>query len=189
LDNIPANITEQVWIEYHRKLLSFIRKRVNNDAMAEDILQDVFIKIHSRIDTLKDNIKLESWLYQITRNTVYDYYRSFKPLEQLPEELKQADIEDNESAKLELELCLQPMINQLSEKYRDAVYLSEIIGMSQQDVANKQGVSLSGAKSRVQRGRQLLKGLLHECCEFELNNKNQLIDFSKKQNYSSKKCC
>lgn len=180
-------ITEKIWTEYHRKLLSFVKKRVGDDTMSEDILQEIFIKIHTRIDSLKDNIKLESWLYQIARNTVYDYYRTHKPSEQLPEELAQPDIENNNNAKLELEACLEPMINQLSDKYRDTVYLSEITGMNQQQVADKKGISLSGAKSRVQRGRNLLKELMHECCEIELNQNNHIIDFSKKSD--KKNCC
>lgn len=180
-------ITEKIWTEYHRKLLSFVKRRVSDEAIAEDILQEIFIKIHTRIDSLKDNVKLENWLYKITRNTVYDYYRTHKPSEQLPEELVQPDIEDNESAKQELEACLEPMINQLSDKYRDSVYLSEITGLNQQEVADKQSISLSGAKSRVQRGRNLLKGLLHECCEIELDRNNHIIDFSKKIGKSD--CC
>jgi len=180
-------ITEKIWTEYHRKLLSFIKKRVSDAAMAEDILQEIFVKVHTRIDSLKEDIKLESWLYQIARNTVYDYYRTHKPSEALPEGLTQPDIEQNESAKQELESCLEPMINQLSDRYREAVYLSEIKGMNQKDVANQQGISLSGVKSRVQRGRKLLKGLMHECCEIELDKKNQLVDFSKKS--GKENCC
>ncbi len=181
------SMTEQIWTEYHRKLLSFIKKRVSDDAMAEDILQEIFVKVHRRIDSLKEEIKLESWLYQIARNTVYDYYRTHKPTETLPEELIQPDIEQNESAKQELESCLEPMINQLSERYRDAVYLSEIKGMNQKDVAIQQGISLSGVKSRIQRGRKLLKGLLQDCCEIELDKKNKLVDFSKKP--GKEDCC
>jgi RNA polymerase sigma-70 factor (ECF subfamily) len=180
-------ITENIWTEYHRKLLSFVKRRVNDETMAEDIVQEIFIKIHTRIDSLKDTVKLESWLYQIARNTVYDYYRTHKPSEKLPEQLVQADIEDNVSAKQELESCLESMINQLSDKYRDSVYLSEITGLNQQEVADKQSISLSGAKSRVQRGRKLLKGLLHECCEIELNKNNHIVDFSKKPGKSD--CC
>lgn len=180
-------ITEKIWTEYHRKLLSFIKKRVNDDAVAEDILQEIFVKIHTRIDSLKDDVKLESWLYQIARNTVYDYYRSYKPSEQLPEGLVQQDVDENEVARQELGMCLEPMINMLSEKYRDTMYLSEISRMDKNEIAEKQGLSLAGARSRVQRGRFLLKGLIHECCDIELDKNNQLIDFSKKPGNND--CC
>lgn len=172
--------TEKLWVEYRKRLLFFIRKRVNDDAAADDILQDIFVKIHTRIDTLKEANRLESWLYQIARNAVIDHYRTQKPSEELPKWIAQQDIDKSEQVKQELVSCLRPMIEHLPYQYRDAVVLSELEGMKQKKVAQKQGISLSGAKSRVQRGRELLKGMLHECCKFELSKNNQLIDFTKK---------
>lgn len=75
LKGTSVKATENIWHEYHMKLAAFIRSRVADDVV-DDLLQDVFIKTHTRIDSLKENTKLESWLYQITRNTVIDYYRS-----------------------------------------------------------------------------------------------------------------
>lgn len=174
------NTTKTIWDEYNNKLLSFIRKRVNNDVVAEDILQDIFVKIHLRINDLEDKTKLESWLYQLTRNSIIDHYRTKKNSEELPEWLTEENLDKNEQTKQELEECIEPMIALLPEKYRDAVFLSELKGINQKEVAREQGISLSGAKSRVQRGRILLKGLLYECCEFELNKNNQVIDYKKK---------
>src|SRR5689334_6684074 len=87
--------TEQIWETFHTPLLRFIEKRVTDAPLAEDILQDVFLKIHQQIETLKDVKKLESWVYQITRHAIIDVFRRQKPvltLEeqdalQLPEEL------------------------------------------------------------------------------------------------------
>ncbi|WP_316365587.1 sigma-70 family RNA polymerase sigma factor [Candidatus Thiodiazotropha sp. CDECU1] len=79
------NTIEEIWNHYHSNLLAFIQKRVNDKTAAEDILQDIFVRIQSRIDTLENRSKLESWLYQITRNAIIDFYRSRKPLEELPE--------------------------------------------------------------------------------------------------------
>ena len=85
--------TEQVWDAFHGPLQQFIRRRVSDEVTAEDVLQDVFLKIHQRVETLKDVKRLESWIYQITRNTIADYYRGLKAttsLEevfQLPEDL------------------------------------------------------------------------------------------------------
>lgn len=129
------NTTEKLWIEYHKRLLSFIRKRVNDDAAADDILQDIFVKIHSRIDTLEEETRLESWLYQIARNAVIDHYRTQKPSEELPEWIAQQNIDKNEQAKQELEACLEPMIDLLPDKYRDAIILSELEGMNQKGVS------------------------------------------------------
>jgi RNA polymerase sigma-70 factor (ECF subfamily) len=171
--------TENIWTEYSEKLSAFLRTRVDND-VAEDILQDVFVKIHSKIDTLKENTKLESWLYQITRNAVIDYYRSKRPTVELPEWIEQEQVNEDEIIRKELSSCLTPMIEQLPEKYRSAVKLSEIESKTQREVAEIEKITLAGAKSRVQRGRSILMGMLHECCRFELNGKNQLVDYKRK---------
>lgn len=171
--------TENIWFEYHKKLSTFIRSRVAND-VADDLLQEVFVKIHTWIKSLKEDTKLESWLYQITRNAVIDYYRSSRPTENLPEWIEQIKPDEVETVRRELSSCLEPMIKQLPDKYREAIQLSEIERKTQKEVSEIQNISLSGAKSRVQRGRALLKAMLHDCCEFEFNQNNHLISYKKK---------
>ena len=72
--------TERVWEAFHTPLLQFIRRRVSDEPTAEDVLQEVFLSIHQHMDTLRDVKKLESWLYQITRNAIIDSYREHRPL-------------------------------------------------------------------------------------------------------------
>jgi RNA polymerase sigma-70 factor (ECF subfamily) len=179
-------VIENIWNEYHNKLSAFIKSRVADDA-ADDILQDVFVKIHTRIESLQEGKKLESWLYQITRKTVKDYYLSKLKTYNMPDWIEQPQPEELEIIRQELSSCLAPMIEQLPDKYRLAVYQAEIEGKTQREVAEREGISVSGAKSRVQRGRFILKGMLHECCEFELNKNNQPIDYRKK--HSNSDCC
>ncbi len=179
-------VTENIWNEYHDRLFAFIKGRVSDDA-TEDILQDVFVKIHTRIDSLQESEKLESWLYQVTRNTILDYYRSKRPTEELPAWIEQPQPDEPDTIRHELSQCLAPMIDRLPDTYRLAVHQSEIEGKTQREVAEREGISVSGAKSRVQRGRSVLKGMLHECCEFELSKNRQLIDFKKK--HSDNDCC
>ena len=172
-------VTEKIWHDFHSRLVVFIRGKVAEDAV-DDILQDVFIKIHTRIDSLKEDVKLESWVYQVTRNTIIDYFRSKRPMENLPDGLEQPQPEKEETIRKELSSCLQPMINKLPDKYREAIQLSEIENKTQNEVAKIANISLSGAKSRVQRGRSLLKGMLHQCCELEVGKSNQIVDYTKK---------
>ncbi|MCI5224375.1 MAG: RNA polymerase sigma factor SigZ [Candidatus Electrothrix sp. AR4] len=178
--------TEEIWLGYHIKLSAFIRSKVAEDVV-DDILQDVFVKIHTRLDSLKDNVKLESWLYQITRNTVIDYYRSRISTQQLPDWIEQPNSNEEETIRKELSSCLEPMVNELPDKYREAVQLSELENKTQKEVAEMENISLSGAKSRVQRGRILLKTMLHDCCQIELNKNNQLVSYNQKKKDS--KCC
>jgi RNA polymerase sigma-70 factor (ECF subfamily) len=117
---------DQIWRDYHSGLLSFIRRRVGAD-LAEDILQDVFVKAHSRLDTIADADGIQSWLYQIARNTIIDYHRTRKNAEPLPEEMAERP-EHNEEWR-ELGKCVLPMIETLPEGYREALLLSEIDGL------------------------------------------------------------
>ena len=172
--------SEEIWNKYQSNLLTFIRKRVEDKAMAEDILQDVFVRIHSQIDTLENMSKLKSWFYQITRNAIIDFYRSRKPMEELPDWIAKPQADDEKNNIRELSSCLAPMIKQLPKKYRHAVQLSEIEGKTQKEIAEKERLSISGAKSRVQRGRALLKTMLHNCCKLEINAMNQIVDYDKK---------
>ena len=71
-------MTTSIWNEFSQELLGFIKARVNNEQNAEDILQEVFIKIHTKIDTIHKHQKIASWVYQITRNAIIDFYRKKK---------------------------------------------------------------------------------------------------------------
>lgn len=174
--------TEDIWNKYNSNLLAFVKSRVGGKEIAEDILQEAFIKVHEKINTLKDSAKLESWLYQITRNSIVDYYRAKDPKQELPSWVAGSEIEGENIIRRELSGCLASMINELPEKYRLAVQMSEIDGRTQKEVAEKESISLSGAKSRIQRGRNLLKAMLHGCCEIEINSKNQMVSYEKKKN-------
>lgn len=171
------NATEKVWREYHSKLLAFVVRRVDDRSLADDILQDIFVKIHSQMDSLNEQTKLESWLYQITRHAIIDYYRTRKPSLEPPEWILKPEVDPSEQARQELEACLRPMIERLPTIYRDALTLSELEGKTQQEVSKEQKISLSGAKSRVQRGRSLLKGMMFECCQFEFDHKGKVVDY------------
>ncbi|QSH41372.1 RNA polymerase sigma factor SigZ [Lentisphaerota bacterium ZTH] len=171
--------TESIWFDYHSKLYSFIKGRTDEN-VAEDILQDVFIKIHTGIDSLKETSRIESWLFKITRNAIVDYYRARKVTAALPDGLEAEQSAEKDSMRKEFYACIMPMISRLPEKYRTAVLLSEIEGKPQKVIAAKENISLSGAKSRVQRGRAMLKSMIYDCCQIELNHKNQLISCRKK---------
>jgi RNA polymerase sigma-70 factor (ECF subfamily) len=145
------------------------------------LLQDVFVKIHSRLDTLADGDRIQGWLYRIAQNSIIDHYRAGKSHEPLPDDLfdklAQASEEDGEVWR-ELADCLRPMIQGLPEHYRDALLLSELEGLPLKEVAVQLSISLPGAKSRVQRGRSKLKELLLDCCQFEFDCRGKPISYT-----------
>jgi len=166
---------EHIWQEFAAKLGKFIRLRVNDPATAEDILQDVFVKIQARLDRLKDPAKLESWIYLIARNAIIDHYRTRKETVEVPETLP-AEPDTHDGDVEELKAAFRHMIFNLPEPYREALVLTEFDGLTQRQLANRLGISVSGAKSRVQRGREQLKHMLHECCTFEFDRRGKVID-------------
>ena len=171
--------TEEVWEEFSDRLRSFIRTRVASDVDADDLLSDVFMKVHTRIDGLRDDERIASWLYRITRNTVIDHYRRRREntdLLDLPEpEMSERDAEQTIAGDL------RGMVDDLPDKYRQALLLTEFEGLTQVEMADKLGLSVSGAKSRVQRARGMLRDELLACCHFEFDRRGHMIDFTPKR--------
>ncbi len=173
---------ELIWKDYHDKLLSFIQSRVNDNNMSEDILQDVFVKILTKINTLKDNSKLRSWLYQVTRNAISDYYRDKKKADSVSADGFDLEFCNEDNMMKEVESWVGCLIKGLPDIYREAVELSEIEGIPQKDIAKKLNISYPNARSRVQRGRNLLKNRLTECCLFNVDVYGNILDYKGKNN-------
>jgi RNA polymerase sigma-70 factor, ECF subfamily len=173
--------TEKVWEEFHPRLKMFILKRIPDEYQAEDVLQEVFLKIHARIATLRDEEKLQSWLYQIARNAIADYYREHKETVALSEALQLPDepVVDDDVVK-DLLPSVKAMVESLPDGYRQALLLTEYEGLTQRELAERLGLSLSGAKSRVQRAREKLKVMLLHCCHFEFDRLGRVVDYQPK---------
>jgi RNA polymerase sigma-70 factor, ECF subfamily len=166
-----------IWEEYASRLLAFIRSRVADEVEAEDLLQEVFLRIHNNLCCLPLPAKFEPWIYQIARNLIIDHYRRRRELIELPDNLPAEFDFPEEDIEARLAQSLKEIIDQLPETYRAAVLLSEIEGLNQKQVAERLGITLSGAKSRVQRGRQKLRDLLLTCCHFEMDRRGRIIDY------------
>src|SRR5260221_10061314 len=145
--------SEHLWEMFSVPLHQFIRRRVSDPHSAEDILQDVFLKIHTRIDTLHQQDRVAAWIYQIARNAIADYYRAQRPTIDLPETLALPDDIAEEDVVRELLPCVAAMVDALPAAYREALRLTEYEGLSQKELSERLGISFSGAKSRVQRAR------------------------------------
>jgi len=160
--------TEEVWHRFQGRLRSFILRRVRKQDEADDILQEVFMKIHLKIDTLNDYARIEVWLYQLTRNTIIDHYRRKKP-EFVSINFEVIDEIDEITALDELAPFTAELIDLLPKHYRDTLKLTEIMGMTQKKAGQKLGISLAAVKSRVLRGREYLKKILMTYCHLEFD--------------------
>lgn len=170
----------EAWEAYRTKLHRFVLARVKDEAVAEDIVQDVLARAYARHDTLRDHGKLGQWLYQIARNAIVDHYRRSRPTEELPTGLIDREPDASGEAEKELARCLAPFIEELPAPYRQAVVFAELQGLTQREVAWKLGLSVSGAKSRVQRARQKLQAMILECCRVEFDSRGSVADYEPK---------
>ena len=173
------------WQEHKDLLRGYIASRVREKDIVDDILQNVFMKAHTSQDTVKNKGSIKSWLFRITANAIADHYRSKRHWAEIPEEL--AAIEPERDNVAELANCLQPLIDELPEIYRLALILSEIEGLPHKEVADRLGVSLSGAKSRVQRGREKLRQKVLDCCDIEIGH-GRIVGYKPRQTNNNCDC-
>lgn len=172
MNAIPA----QNWADLVEPLRRYIRRRVAQEADADDLLQEVFLKAQRSLDQLDDPTRLPGWLFRIARNAIVNHYRRARPTVELPETLA-AEQEPDEAGELAgLTAAFRRMVHNLPPHYREAILLAEFEGLPQAQLAARTGLSLSGAKSRVQRGRALLREMLDACCTFEQDRRGRVID-------------
>ena len=171
LSSIHMIATATAWEAFSQSLFNFILKRVKDHQTAEDLLQNVFIKFHLQRDRIQSSNKVQSWLHQVSRNEIIDHFRSLQKESEIIDSLKQ---EFNSKEEQELFSCLAPLLETLPEKYRIALTLHNVNGLKQEEVAEKLNISVSGAKSRIQRGRELLKLQFMDCCKFYLGEDGKL---------------
>ena len=203
-----TQVSEQLWRDVHERLTAFVAQRVDHPADVADLVQTVFLRAHQHMSALADEERLLPWLFQITRNAIADYYRSPARRRevgavapdgalQLPPDGERfaaalsgsgqsgstelpdpGAASDDASAMRELAGCMRPLVEQLPPTYREALTLVEFEGMSQVDLASQLGVSVSGMKSRVQRGRSMLRDTLLACCEVSRSATGGVLDFA-----------
>lgn len=184
-----AGGAEAAWRELHDQLLGFIARRVRTHEEAEDILQEVMLRIHRARGELDHVERVTGWIYRITSNAIVDHYRrpSRREVPAGPEldlegrvgsePTSVSDEPDTAELRGELAQCLSPLIGRLPPTFREALVLTELEGMTQADAAARLGLSVSGMKARVQRARRRLKDLLLDCCHVELDRRGAITGY------------
>jgi RNA polymerase sigma-70 factor, ECF subfamily len=199
--------SERLWHEVHERLTAFVAQRVDDPADVADLVQTVFLRVHQHMASIADEQRLLPWLFQITRNAVADYYRAPVRRREIggvgpdgalelgaghrtaavarpsadPKSLHQVDprsASEDEPASLELAGCVRPLLDLLPLSYREALTLVEFEGMPQVEAAARLGISVSGMKSRVQRGRVMLRDGLLACCDISRSATGGVLDFA-----------
>lgn len=163
-----------VWDQINDRLSSFVLSKVKDPDLTKDIVQDVFLKVFSKSDALRNQDKLVSWIYQITRNEIVSHFRKLQFYED-----KLDVVEENESEfTSDLAKCVRPFIETLPEKYKEALILSDLDKIPQKELAERLNVTYSGLKSRVQRARKMLAITYNECCTISKDKYGNVMDYS-----------
>ncbi|MEN7546440.1 sigma-70 family RNA polymerase sigma factor [Rapidithrix thailandica] len=161
--------TKALWEQYHLPVYYFILKKVQEEDIAQEVLQNVFLKIHEYLHQLKDEAKTEAWIFQIVRNEINNYYRkqSFQT--------RKISLWRKEEEAYTNICCFDRFINRLPEIYKTPIRLVYIEGYSQIQTAQKIGISLANTKARIRRAKAILKENFSKCCKFEVNKDGKLI--------------
>jgi len=182
METHSAPTTAQVWDEFHGRLTGFLRKRLPPEAV-DDVGQEIFLRIHRSLSAGTMPRDVSGWIYQIARNAVTDHYRRaganpVRAKEELPERTNaETEGQDEDTALVEMGHCVRPMLDALPEPYQAALRMTSLEGLTQAQAAEKAGVSLSGMKSRVQRGRKMLAESFVSCCTVEFDTLGSPMSF------------
>lgn len=168
------------WESLRAELLRVVRGRIGDPAAADDIVHDVLLRALAELEGPEPPVHLRGWLYRVTRNAIVDHYRARRPSEELPAELEAAGAEQEASAERDLAGCLAPLLARLPDESREALTLAEVDGLAQREIAARAGLSLSGAKSRVQRARRMLRSALLDCCRVEVDRRGGVVAFERR---------
>jgi RNA polymerase sigma-70 factor, ECF subfamily len=174
----------ELWSDLHDRLRRFVSRRIADPATADDVAQDVLLRLHRSLGDLRVEDRLDAFAYRIARNAIIDHYRSratAKEIATAPDELitrRDADRDLDEQAdghpRQELARCLEPLVGRLPEPYREALMLTDLGELSQVEAAGLVGLSIPGMKTRVQRARAQVHELLTDCCEVALDPQRQI---------------
>ncbi|MEQ9425808.1 MAG: sigma-70 family RNA polymerase sigma factor [Cyclobacteriaceae bacterium] len=181
--NQSCEIVAPVFQEYRSILARYIRSRVSDAVDSEELLSEVMMKIYKHCEKLEGVRNTQAWLITIARNTINDYFRE-KQKRKLAVPGSWAYLalaqDDNEGERYlhELEACVPSLINKLPPKYAKPLADYELRGIPQKTLAVQYNMSESGLKSRVQRGRKMLKGLFKEYCGHLIEEREGCSDCS-----------
>jgi RNA polymerase sigma-70 factor, ECF subfamily len=185
LDNDQTLDLETIWAQVGASMQRFVRRRVGDPHHADDVVAEVMLRIHQHLAALDDRERLTAWVFRIARNAIADHYRRMARSREVVEAEPQPVVEpgadawlDDQTASLaELASCIRPLVDALPSEYRRALVLTDLEGHSQVDAARLEGISVSGMKSRVQRGRRKFATLVKQCCDVTTDSRGQLVDF------------
>jgi RNA polymerase sigma-70 factor (ECF subfamily) len=164
--------TSAVWRELHAELRGFLTKRVRDEHLVDDLVQESFARIHRHLGDLEDVGRMRAWVLQIARNVLADESRKARiPTTEIDDTVAAAVPERDERELVRSSRFTEELLAQLPATHREALRLAELEGLPQREVAERLGISLTATKSRIRRGRELARRELEACCRFEFDRR------------------
>jgi len=177
--------------ELERRLRPFVARRVSSPADVDDVVQDIYLRIQRALPSLRDDQRYGPWVYRIARSAIAEHRRARArhPIAEgdANDEPNVESEEEQTEAERMMAAYVGSLVATLPSPYREALTLTELEGMTQRDAAKMLGVSLSGMKSRVQRGRERLRTMVDECCVVALDVRGRVIDCEPRKGTND--CC
>jgi len=171
----------EIYDQYYQRVRKFILHTVRNDWVADDLVQETFIRVNNNLENIRDAAKLQAWIFRIASNLCQDYFRhqgkAPQPgseeisAETLPAKIPtiQKELEQGQMRK-----CVFGLVNRLPESLRSVIILADVSEFSQREIAEILGITVDNVKIRLHRARKKLKDLLEEHCVFEKDERNVL---------------
>ncbi|MFC1834919.1 RNA polymerase sigma factor [Thermodesulfobacteriota bacterium] len=170
----------EVYDHHYDRVRRFVLVTVKDDWVADDLVQETFIRAQKNLDGLRDPSKLSFWLFGIAHNLCMDYFRRLKSSGER-ELTDESGMEITGEAHMQKELerrqmgkCVQDQIDLLPESLRSVIILFDTMGFSHEEIAEVLGISVENAKVRLHRARKKLRSILEEKCTFEMDDRNVL---------------
>jgi RNA polymerase sigma-70 factor (ECF subfamily) len=162
--------TIDIWNKFNSEIYFFILKKTKDTDVTNEILQNSFLKIHQNLENVKNPEKIKSWVFQIVRNEIANYYNSNLKTSHTP------GLQFETSSENYLDLCcFDRFMSNLPEGYKEVIQWVYIDGKTQLEVAEIMGLSLANVKARVRRAKMILIQNFNECCKFSINDEGKLV--------------
>ncbi len=180
------------WRDLEGKLRTFVGRRVPNDVDVDDVIQEVFVRMQRGLSGLRDQDRFGPWVYRVARSAIADHRRiaaKYRVVDGDGHDQPAPEFDDDRAAERQVATAIAPFVAALPSPYREALTLTELEGLSQKRAAELLGLSHSGMKSRVQRGRVQLKEALEACCNITLDVRRRVVGCEPRTSGDPAGCC
>jgi len=168
-----ASEARGAWQDIERRLRPYVARRVASVGDVDDVLQEIFVRIHRGLSSLRDGESFGGWVYRVAQSAIADAARararSVLQLVGETPEIASTEADGSDDLESELGACVALFVARLPAPYREAVTLTELEGLTQKDAAEMLGVTLPAMKSRALRGREKIRGMFEECCRISVD--------------------